>query len=189
MAEARRRLSEHCQKATSINDIGPETIETHRLCAICSWGGVDIGRSDGRIFEHRIFEHGALGGTAGLADRRHTRVHPGSSVPLGGDATTRERPPLLASWSDPAAPVRGQDKRTRLRAACAPTADVPRTGLPARLAAGRGTPPSASLRTGDVDQPGDAEAILALAELVAPHLPFQRDRNDAAVGQLLPVPT
>src|SRR4051794_32183978 len=35
---------------------------------------------------------------------------------------------------------------------------------------------------GDVHQPGDAEPVLALAELVAPHLPLQRE-HDLAVGR------
>src|SRR2546426_11007773 len=41
------------------------------------------------------------------------------------------------------------------------------------------------LRRGDVDHPGDAELVDALAELVAPHLLFHRQYDLAAAGELL----
>jgi hypothetical protein len=44
------------------------------------------------------------------------------------------------------------------------------------------------LRLADVHQPGDAEVVHALAELVAPDLLLQRHRDRAAGRQLLPVP-
>ncbi len=48
-----------------------------------------------------------------------------------------------------------------------------------------GGPPLSALWLGDVDHPGDAVAVCAHAEDVAPHLLVQRDGDGGAVGQLL----